>query len=80
MARTLAHREENEYLTEQCEFVETYYDETVVSPMYREIMRSNNFCVMPSGKCVAFDEANEMYNMYIKKAPANQPRLNDPRR
>ena len=26
---------------------------------------------MPSGKCVAFDKANEMYNMYIKKAPTN---------
>ena len=61
----------NHYLTEQCEFIEAFYNESVVSPVYREIMRSNNFCVMPSGKCVAFDEANEMYNMYVKKAATN---------
>ena len=59
------------YLAKHCEFIETNNNESIVSLVYCKIMHSHNFCYVSSGKSVAFDEANEMYNMYIKKAPAN---------
>ena len=61
------------YLQEQCEQIENVYDDTKLSPVLREIMRSNSISVYSdSKKGMAHDESNEMYNLFLKKAPASQ--------
>ena len=65
----------NTYLRLQCEYLETFYDDKKVAPVYREIMRANSFCVKRSGASVAFDDEIENYNRSIKKTPAT-PSLN----
>jgi hypothetical protein len=57
------------YLKIQCEFMERCYDDKLLPPIYREIMRANNFCVKSSGHAVAFDEQNENMNLRIKRCP-----------
>jgi hypothetical protein len=47
------------YMRLQCEYMEKFYDNGKVPPIYQEIMSANNFCVMSSGKAVAFDEENK---------------------
>jgi hypothetical protein len=47
------------YMRLQCECMEKFYDNDKVPPIYREIMRANNFCVKSSDKALAFDKENE---------------------
>jgi hypothetical protein len=53
----------------QCEYMEKFYDNDKVPPIYQEIMRANNFCVKSPGKTVAFDKENENYNLRLKRTP-----------
>jgi hypothetical protein len=57
------------YLKLQCEFMERCYNNDILDPVHREIMRTNSFCVRSSGRAVAFDEENENQNLRIKKTP-----------
>jgi hypothetical protein len=59
------------YLCLQCEYLETFYNDDKVPPVYREIMRANAFCVKRSGTSIAFDDENENYNRIIKKTPVS---------
>ena len=51
--------EKTTHMRLQCEHMEKFYDDNKVPPIYQEIMSANNFCVMSSGKAVAFDEENK---------------------
>ena len=55
------------YLKLQCEFMERAYNDDILPPVLREMMRANNLCVRSSGRSVAFDEQNEHQNLRIKK-------------
>jgi hypothetical protein len=57
------------FLKLQCEYMKCCYNNELLPPVYREIMRASNFCVKSLGRAVAFDEQNENQNLRIKKTP-----------
>jgi hypothetical protein len=59
----------NNYMQFQCEYMEWFFDDEVLSPVCRGIMRANSFCVKSSGRGVAFDKQNEHYNLRLKNTP-----------
>ncbi len=60
---------ENKYMRLQCNQMEKFYNNDKVPPIYRDIMRANNFRVKSLSKAVAFDKENKHCNLPLKCTP-----------